>query len=454
MRFKFPTNKNGQKKKKEDWVTPDFNKMVSIVSWNSLGFFFTEFIIPYVSSEILGGEGIQIGFLFSLIIIGASFSSLLAGYLTDRYSKRILVLIGALGRGIAYLIIYLSILFRSFPLMNVGTLILGLLVGMYWVPFDHMLSEKSSKDHRSYAFGKRHGAMGKGIFIGGVIGTAIFGICTYLVPDMYWLVFSPMLIYFVSNLIGGILIYKRVDETIVYSADSDEKEEKLEEVKGNLNIQTKNFKKMPKGFIIGFILLLSTYFLSSVNNFIAKPFVQVYILQNINDNPLFVLMAYAPAGTITMLIAPKLGEIVDNINPYIGIVTFSILGGLETFFLISVGNIWLFSIVLLFDAILGNATNLLLQNIFSRISIKNRGKVIGTGTSIGNLGGGVGPIFGGLAWDSYGSKMPFIISIFVELGLIAPYFASYNQIKPHLAEKTDNNATEEMKDVLFDAHSD
>jgi MFS family permease len=61
-------------------------------------------------------------------------------------------------------------------------------------------------------------------------------------------------------------------------------------------------------------------------------------------------------------------------------------------------------------------------NFISRISIKHRGKIFGIISAFESVGFVIGPIIGGLVWDTISTITPFIISIIVEWALI-PFFA-------------------------------
>nr|MDO8118830.1 MFS transporter [Candidatus Sigynarchaeota archaeon] len=437
-------------------TTPDFGAMVSNVRWCSVGFFFTEFLIPYVASEKLGASGINIGFLFSFLILGSSVSAIIVGILADRKSKTTLVLIGAFGRGSSYVIIFTAILVRSLLLLNIATTVLGLLVAFYWVPFDALVGAKSNKNNRSHAFGRRHAAVGQGILVGGVIGTSIFIFSLNVFPGNDALAFSPLLIYFSSNMIGGILFWKRVDEHLTYNDYMKQQGYKVNAIAGVLDSPGTNngagngtnqptgfmraLRSLPAGFSIGFSLLIASFFLSNVNGTMAKPFIQVYMLNVFTDDPVLVLLAYIPVGIVSMLMAPKMGKLVDRLDPAVGVTIFGILGAIQTIVLVNVTDLLTFAFVLVSDAALANGGQLLLQNIFSRVSVRNRGTVIGTGQAFGNAGGAVGPIIGGLAWDGYGPRMPFVISIFVELSLIIPYLLALKRIRPYIAESFSKDA--------------
>lgn len=442
---------------KDERVTSDFSGMVSIIRYNSVGFFFTDFVIPYASGDILDASGVSVGGLFSLLIIGSVISAMLAGFLSDRLpSRKKLVFIGATGRGISYLIMYVAIITKSLIFMNVGTFVLGLHAAIYWVPMDALISDKSSKHHRSYAFGRRAAALGQGTVIGGVIGATIFGFAYYLLPGRNWLIFMPLILFSVSNFIGGALFLHRVDEGITFQelgTSGNAEREKVEPIKpletgereGNLQDEGNTLAidgtgdSLSRGFLIGLSFLLFSMFLSAVNNFTGKPFIQLYMLDKIIDEPLLVMIMYAPVGIVASVLGPKLGSVADKLKPSVGITVFSIFGALETLLLVNTFNPYLFSTILVADVVLGSASQLILQNVVSRISIENRGKIIGIGTAMANLGGAVGPFLGGLLWDNVSHAMPFIVTIFIEMALIPFYLIALKVVNPFMAEKVDSD---------------
>ncbi|KKK61978.1 hypothetical protein LCGC14_3008940, partial [marine sediment metagenome] len=125
---------------------------------------------------------------------------------------------------------------------------------------------------------------------------------------------------------------------------------------------------------------------------------------------------------------------VDRLPPFLGITIISLSGALVTWLLINSINIWIFSGLLLVDLTIMISGGLFFQNLLSRITIKNRGKILGMGEFIASLGSVVGPILGGIAWDFISPQYPFIISIFVELSLIPLYLVVVYYLLPHLAE--------------------
>ena len=132
----------GQKAENNLKMTPDFKPMIRIILWNSMGFFFFSFLIPYVTIQLLGASPTDLGISYSIQTIGALISTPIVGYLTDKISKKLLILIGSFGRATCYVLMYLGILLSSLMLFFIGMLVLGFFFGFFWTPLYTLISEK------------------------------------------------------------------------------------------------------------------------------------------------------------------------------------------------------------------------------------------------------------------------------------------------------------------------
>lgn len=424
--------------KDKDKITPDFVPMIRIVFWNSLGFFFFWYLIPHVIYVLLEGSGTELGFSFAGQTLGGLISAPIVGWLTDRVSKKLLVLIGSFGRGSAYVIMYFGIIYSSLPVFVIGLFTLGFFVGFFWSPLDALISQKSHKRFRSSAFGKQQGMLGWGNFVGSTIAFLIFALALTFVPDNPFLIYSPLLMFFASNVYAGIIFNKSVDETLTYDdhvSKINENIDLVEEVKEPE--ETAKTSKVSYIFLAGFVILILAFMTSNINQTIAPPFFQLYIRDFINNNDIIVMLIYFPSQVLSLLLAPKLGKFADRINPMIGIAIFSALGSLVTWLFVNSTSEIFVSIILFLDSTFAWAGNLVLQNVLSRISKTHRGKLFGISRWMSFFGAIVGPIIGGLALDQIGFTSPFIISIFVELTVIPLYIIAIKLLKPYMAEKLD-----------------
>ena len=401
--------------------------MIRIVALNSLGFFFLDFIIPYIASQKLNATGVQIGLIFSVKLMGTMISSLFVGFLTDKVkSRRKIILLGSFGRGTAYFILYSGIILNSLVGIGIGTFSIGFFAGFFWIPFNTLIAEKSNKNHRAHAYGKRDSAIGIGMLIGSILGFIIFGMSIGS-TDNPFIIYSAIPLFGIANLSAGILFLRKVDENIKFSNDINVK---------HVN-ETNSIENTNRLMFLGLIFLSIVLLLANINGFLGRPFLNVYILEVVVSDPIIATFAYLPSGVVSMIIAPKLGKIADKIKPSIGILIFNTFGAILTWFLINTDNVLIFSIILVFDMAIINTANLIFQNLVSRITSKHRGKIFGFFQFFGNIGAIIGPILGGIVLDSLGLKAPFLISIAVELCLIPFYMILVRIIKPHLREKYD-----------------
>jgi len=408
--------------------TPDFNRMLKIVILNSLGFFFIGFLVPIIARFNMFATALQISLIVSIQVLGRTISGTITGFLTDRVkTRKKLVLIGSIGRGTSYFIIYTAIILNSIILLGIGTFSLGFMAGVFWVPFNTLIAEKSNKDNRSEAYGKKNSSNAIGQMIGGVIGFLLLMILGFFTSNPF-LLYASIPVFGIANFYAGFKFNRDVDESIKFNEPSENSNNPL--IKEN----TAKHVKLAGPIILGSIFLMSVLFLSNINGSIAKPFLNIYVIETIESNVQLVTWAYLPAGIVATLLAPKLGKLVDRFRPAIGITVTSTLGALVTWLLINSANIWVFSLLLLIDMTIMIASGLIFQNLLSRISLKNRGKILGSGEFFQFLGSVFGPILGGVVWDLYGPNYPFIISIFVELSLIPLYLLVVYYLIPHLAE--------------------
>jgi MFS family permease len=411
--------------------------MIKISILNSLGFFYLGFLIPIIAKENMNASGLIVGFIVASIVIGNVASSSFSGILTDRVkSKSHLLLTGSVFRGIAYFITYFAIVVNSAPILWIGGFTIGIGAGFFWAPFDTLVSEKSDKDHRSYAFGRRDAANAIGQTIGALFGF-LFIIFVNNITTNPQILYIPILVFGISNFIAGFLFIKNIDETNTFEKISNVQEKENLNKSPEQSSQTRKTSSMV--VLLGTLLLFIAILLSNINANIWRPFLNIYILEFITENLELVIIIYLPSGIIATLAAPKLGELMDNVNPKVGLIITSLVGAAMTWILINTDIIILFALIVLVDITISIGAGLLFRNLLSRITIKYRGTIMGYNNFFMNLGAIIGPILGGGLWEVFGLKSPFFISIFVELSLIPLFLIVIHILTPHIAETFQNS---------------
>lgn len=382
----------------------------------------------------MAASGVALGLFPAFLTFGGLISSLFIGYLTDHVSKQKLVMIGSFGRGLSYFGLYTSIILQSLPGIYSSSFLLGLGAMLFWVPLDTLISEKSSKHHRSSAFGRRRFALGIGQVIGTVVGFTIFGLASYYTPDNVFLIFLGIPIFGLANFYAGIRFSKTVDEDKKFQYPNESISE-LPELK---NTESAPPVKSKQRYILGIILLFFALILGAINVGIYRPFILPIIFENMKEPPALISWFYLPASIVGTLIAPKLGVLADKINPYIAISVTSIIGGIITWIIVFLTtNIWIFSLLLIVDTTIMLTSGFVFINFLSRVSIKHRGKFFGLITSFDSIGMIIGPILGGIVYD-LNSTLPFLISILVEWLLIPFFIIGIYVLNPIIIESLEN----------------
>jgi len=442
-------NQFSQDKKAKELVltTPDFKSMIRITFWNGLGFIFFSFIKSYVVIYFFGGSGVDLGIIMALQPLARLFSMPIIAYLTDHTSKKRLVLIGSLGRTIAYFLYWSSLVVSNIYMFGTGVFLQGLIVGFFWPPFFSLISEKSDKNRRTEALAKGRGKMiGYGFLLGAIISIPIFTLVSLFLPENVPLLYSPLLLFAMINLIAGFQFYYKIDEDLTFEKywDSLNKSEIKQYNIDNGNTKLESNNKMKNGstrmFFISFSIFIFAILITSVIGTIFSPFISAYLIENLLSGisviliPIIVMIVYFPAQVISQLLASKIGKIYDRISPTISVIMIGIFRAIITLLLILTLSPIDFAIVLIFLYIVLESNNYFIQAIMSRISIKHRGKVFGLHMWIDQFGRVIGPLIGGILWDNLGYDAPFMFAIFIGIGLIPVLVFSIRELSPNMVE--------------------
>lgn len=428
-------------------MTPDFKSMIRITFWNGLGFIFFSFIKSYVVIYFFGGSGVDLGIIMALQPLARLFSMPLIAYLTDHTSKKRLVLIGSLGRTLAYFLYWLSLVVRNIYMFGTGVFLQGLLVGFFWPPFYSLISEKSYKGSRTEALARGRGQMiGYGFLLGAIISIPIFSLVSIYFPDDVPLLYSPLLIFAIINVIAGYQFYVKIDENLTFEKylDSQNQEKIIQANREYGNEKLGRDKTITNGtnrtFFISFFIFIIAILITSIIGTMFSPFISAYLIENLLSGisviiiPIIVMIVYFPAQVISQLLASKIGKIYDRISPTISIMMIGIFRTVIIFLLILSLTPIDFAIVLIFLYIVLESNNYFIQAIMSRVSIKHRGKIFGLNMWIDQFGRVIGPIIGGILWDSLSYDAPFVFAMFIGLGLIPVFIFSIRNLNPNMVE--------------------
>jgi len=416
------------------------------------------FIKSYVVIYFFGGSGVTLGIIMALQPFARLISMPLIAYLTDHSSKKRLILIGSMGRTLAYSLYWISLVINNLFLFGVGTFCQGLLVGFFWPPFFSLISEKSFKGNRTQALATGRGKMiGYGFLMGAIISIPIFAVVSIFMPDNIPLMYSPLLIFAIINLIAGHRFYLKVDEDLTFEKfraslqDSNLKLNNVKESRDSNNTKANiergktmvNYQRPKRIFYIGFTALILAILATSITGTMYSPFISAYLIETLLPDfseriiPIVVMIVYFPAQVLSQLVASKLGKLFDRISPSLSVIFIGIFKALMIWLLICAFSPIDFAVVLIFLYIALESNVYLIQAIMSRVSIKHRGKIFGLNMWIDRLGRVIGPLIGGILWDTLDYNVPFIISIYIGLCIIPIFIFAIQKLSPYMVEQVD-----------------
>jgi hypothetical protein len=302
--------------------------------------------------------------------------------------------------------------------------------------------------------------IGYGFLMGAFISIPIFALVSVYLPDNIPLMYSPLLIFATINLIAGHQFYLKIDEDLTfesYCASLNDPKLRINNIVENRGINDEDSKvevefinnnnnnnNQPKRiFYISFFALILTILATSITGTIYSPFVSAYLIENLLTGiseriiPIIVMIVYFPAQVLSQLVSPKLGKLYDRISPSVSIIIINVFKALMIWLLIGAFASIDYAIILIFLYIALESNGYFIQAIMSRVSIKHRGKIFGLHMWIDRLGRVIGPLIGGILWDTLTYNSPFILSIYMGLFLIPIFIFAIRRMGPYMVEQVE-----------------
>ncbi|MFW9963355.1 MAG: MFS transporter [Candidatus Sifarchaeia archaeon] len=355
----------------------------------SLGFFVVRFLIPIIAYGSMGASATQVALIFSLLTLGATLFSPVAGKVVKRGQRRESIFFGATVRALAYSGMAVSITILNIEILIINSLIWGLGAAFYRVGSDAEISERVMRENRAEAFGRREAANGRGQVIGAFIGfTLLFASENAVIVFLF---------YAAANLLGGLIVVRH---------------------RPPLEIQ----KGLPNGpssvsvLSFGIAALVIAAALDTFISALLSPFVELYILEVFTTDILLVALVYLPGGIIAGIFGGQMGRFADH-KSKIGIVSAAVIvGALSTLGLVVVPQYLVFPTNLLMVAVLfsigtitGTMAYTVMSSVFGTAYEGRAGEGFGMFETAMGFSRFSAPLVGGILWDFLDPSAPFIL---------------------------------------------
>jgi DHA1 family tetracycline resistance protein-like MFS transporter len=365
-----------------------------IVFIDLLGFGIILPLLPYIAEKYSAGP-LQIGLLTATYSFFQLIASPILGRLSDRYGRKKLLIISQFGSAIGYLILGLS---GSLPLLFLSRIIDGITGGNISIAQAY-IADVTTKENRVKGMGIIGAAFGLGFIFGPAIG-GFLSKFSYSAPAYFATAVSLITVL----------------TTIFFLKETINEKEAKKSPKTKLNL--KEFQRILSIYPIG--ILIITFFVVNLASSIQQGNFALWTEKTFNYGPSENGWLFAYIGILAVFVQLKVLPFLakkfnEKIILYISL--FFMFIGLSLIPLIPAPNFLYVSLFFLpFGYGLSNPT---IQALASKnVPKEEYGGTLGFLQSAGSLGRIIGPIVGGIIFQSFGKDNAFYFAGFIILVIL------------------------------------
>lgn len=341
---------------------------------------FIGFMLPIYALDV-GASIMEVGMLYSVFSLISIIIRPKVGNLLDRRGRKIGLFIGVV---LYCLVNFLLLIGRDFKYLFLTRIFQSIGASFLWISVDTMVSDVSYAGNRSENFGSISQAIGRGDFIGCIIGLGIFFSKYFNEP--FKVVFT---LYFIFSLIALYICIFKIEETLCYKRD----------------IRTKSYIKEGKTtkfiLIAGFIFYIFS---------LVFPLYIIYLKEYITGNLYLIGLVFLPGEAFQLFLPRRFGILADKYDRRKIVILGLFFLGVLQLFVPFIKDYFEFLIIytlvsLIFMLIDPAASGLVIEYIGDG----KRGESYGLYSLAGGVGGTLGPLVGTYYYEHIGGETIFII---------------------------------------------
>ncbi|MEY8303692.1 MFS transporter [Anaerosalibacter bizertensis] len=341
---------------------------------------FIGFMLPIYALDV-GASVMEVGMLYSVFSLISIIIRPKVGNLLDRRGRKIGLFIGVV---LYCLVNFLLLIGRDFKYLFLTRIFQSVGASFLWISVDTMVSDVSYGGNRSENFGSVSQAIGRGDFIGCIIGLGTFFSKYFNEP--FKVVFT---LYFIFSLIALYICIFKIEETLCYKRD----------------IRTKSYIKEGKAtkfiLIAGFIFYIFS---------LVFPLYIIYLKEYITGNLYLIGLVFLPGEAFQLFLPRRFGILADKYDRRKIVILGLFFLGVLQLFVPFIKDYFEFLIIytlvsLIFMLIDPAASGLVIEYIGDG----KRGESYGLYSLAGGVGGTLGPLAGTYYYEHIGGETIFII---------------------------------------------
>jgi MFS transporter, DHA1 family, tetracycline resistance protein len=351
-----------------------------------LGFGIIIPIIPTLASKVFNATDFEIGLVIASFSFAQFIFSSIWGRLSDEIGRKPVIIISMSGNILAYLLFAWS---HNLFLLFVSRLLAGACAGSISAAQAYM-SDVSSHKERA----KSMALIGMAFSLGFVLGPFIGGVLSkhgYELPG-----------YFAAFLSLAALI-----STIIWLKESLDKTKVKQQVKRKFNLS--NLADALKHPNIGILLIMYTLLITAIS--ILYSILALFLYKNFGFSEQSNGYVFAFIGFIGAIAQGTIGLMTKKFPERKILLWGNLLAAIGITLLAFSSNILMLVFFLAFYALGSGIGQTIIPSLISQsVEPEEQGGTLGLNQSLGSLARVLGPILGGLIFETFGHTFPFIIA--------------------------------------------